>query len=51
MRVASFTPNPATHIGATWPSEAFGRKSTSWATKVDERDRIDFVYYKGDVKS
>ncbi len=41
-------PNPSTHVGATWPSEAFGRKSTSWAPKVDERDRIDFVYYKGD---
>ncbi|MFK8115338.1 MAG: endonuclease/exonuclease/phosphatase family protein [Rubripirellula sp.] len=40
-------PNPVTHGGATWPSEAFGRKSTSWAPKVDERDRIDFVYYKG----
>ena len=41
-------PNPVTHVGATWPSEAFGRKSTSWAPRVDERDRIDFVYYKGD---
>lgn len=38
-------PNPVTHPGATWPSEAFGRGSTSWAPKVDERDRIDFVYH------
>lgn len=38
-------PNPVTHPGATWPSEAKGRGSTSWAPKCDERDRIDFVYY------
>jgi len=40
-------PDPVTHPGATWPSEAFGRGSTSWAPKVDERDRIDFVYHNG----
>ncbi len=40
-------PNPATHPGATWPSEAWKKGSTSWAPKVDERDRIDFIYYRG----
>ncbi|MGB7343225.1 MAG: endonuclease/exonuclease/phosphatase family protein [Pirellulaceae bacterium] len=40
-------PDPVTHVGATWPSEAFGRESTSWAPQADERDRIDFVYFKG----
>lgn len=40
-------PDPVTHPGATWPSEAFGRGSTSWAPKVDERDRIDFIYHNG----
>lgn len=42
-------PNPVTHPGATWPSEAFGTGSTSWAPKVDERDRIDLVYFRGDL--
>ncbi len=40
-------PNPVTHPGATWPSEAWMKGSTSWAPKADERDRIDFIYYKG----
>ncbi len=40
-------PNPATHPGATWPSEAWKSGSTSCAPKVDERDRIDFIYYRG----
>ena len=38
-------PNPLTHPGLTWPSEAFGKGSTSWAPKSDERDRIDYIYY------
>ncbi|MBK1792142.1 LamG-like jellyroll fold domain-containing protein [Persicirhabdus sediminis] len=38
-------PNPATHPGATWPSEAYGTGSTSWTPKSDERDRIDYIYY------
>lgn len=39
-------PDPATHLGATWPSTAHGKGSTSWAAKADERDRIDFVYHR-----
>ena len=38
-------PNPVTHPGATWPSPAWQRDSTSWAAMVDERDRIDFIYH------
>ncbi len=38
-------PNPVTHPGMTWPSEAYGKGSTAWAPKSDERDRIDFIYY------
>ncbi len=38
-------PNPVTHPGLTWPSEAFGKGSTSWTPASDERDRIDFIYY------
>jgi exonuclease III len=40
-------PDPLTHPGTTWPSEAFGKASTSWAPKADERDRIDFVTVGG----
>ena len=40
-------PNPVTHPGATWPSPAWQKESTSWAPKVDERDRIDFIYHNG----
>ena len=40
-------PNPVTHPGATWPSPAWQKGSTSWAAKVDERDRIDFIYHNG----
>ncbi|MBK1789765.1 endonuclease/exonuclease/phosphatase family protein [Persicirhabdus sediminis] len=38
-------PNPATHPGITWPSDAFEKTSTSWTPASDERDRIDFIYY------
>lgn len=37
-------PNEVTHPGFTWPATAFGKKTTSWAFKADERDRIDFIY-------
>lgn len=40
-------PDPVTHPGATWPAPAWKRESTSWAPKVDERDRIDFIYHNG----
>ena len=43
-------PDPVTHPGATWPSEAYGKASTSWAPLVDERDRIDLVYYRGGLE-
>lgn len=39
-------PDPVTHPGHTWPSSAFGKGSTQWAPKADERDRIDFIYYR-----
>jgi endonuclease/exonuclease/phosphatase family metal-dependent hydrolase len=38
-------PDPVTHPCITWPSPATGRKkSTSWAPKSDERDRVDYIY-------
>ena len=41
-------PNELTHPGITWPSPAFGKNSTSWTPHSDERDRIDYIFYKGD---
>jgi endonuclease/exonuclease/phosphatase family metal-dependent hydrolase len=40
-------PDPVTHPCITWPSPASGRKkSTSWTPKSDERDRLDYIYYR-----
>ncbi len=41
-------PNEKTHPGITWPSFANGVGHTNWITKSDERDRIDFIFFKGD---
>lgn len=43
-------PNPLTHPGFTYPSDnpAKTPEKITWAPKADERDRIDFVFYKGD---
>ena len=40
-------PNPVTHPGFTFPSynANVGMDKLAWAPKVDERDRIDFIYY------
>lgn len=40
-------PDEVRNPGFTWPSFADGKGSTSWTPKADERDRIDFVFYKG----
>jgi endonuclease/exonuclease/phosphatase family metal-dependent hydrolase len=40
-------PDEARNPGITWPSFATGKPSTSWAAKSDDRDRIDFIFYKG----
>lgn len=42
-------PNPLTHPGFTYPSdnELIKVDKLAWAPKVDERDRIDFIFYKG----
>lgn len=44
-------PNPLTHPGYTWPAAAKGKGSlhaetTGWIRNADERDRIDFIFYK-----
>ena len=44
-------PDPVTHPAVTWPvSNKDARKETQWAAEADERDRIDFVYYRPDAK-
>uniref|UniRef100_A0AB33IWD9 Endonuclease/exonuclease/phosphatase family protein n=2 Tax=unclassified Prevotella TaxID=2638335 RepID=A0AB33IWD9_9BACT len=42
-------PNPVTHPGFTYPSynPAAKMDKLTWAPKADERERIDFIYYKG----
>lgn len=40
-------PNVVKNPGFTWPSSYSKNESTSWTPKADERDRIDFIYYKG----
>jgi exonuclease III len=42
-----FYPNEITNPGFTWPSYAAIEKSTSWAPLADERDRVDFILFKG----
>jgi endonuclease/exonuclease/phosphatase family metal-dependent hydrolase len=41
-------PDEVRNPGITWPSFATGKGSTSWTPKADERDRIDFIFYKGE---
>lgn len=43
----NFYPDELTHPGITWPSKVHGKDSTSWTPLSDERDRIDFIFYKG----
>lgn len=44
-------PDPVTHPGVTWPvSNTNATKVTQWAAEADERDRIDFVYFRQDAK-
>jgi len=44
-------PNPVTHPGFTWPAAAQGtdgiRKTTDWIKCADERDRLDYIFCKG----
>ena len=45
----SFYPNPVTHPGFTYPSDnpLVEVSKLSWAPTADERDRIDYVFFKG----
>lgn len=41
-------PDEVAYPGFTWPAVADIPHTTCWAPKSDERDRIDFIFYKGD---
>lgn len=43
----AYYPDEVTHPGMTWPSFVDGLGSTSWTPLADERDRIDYIMYKG----
>jgi hypothetical protein len=41
-------PDEVNYPGITWPALPKGyKKSISWTPKADERDRIDYIFYKG----
>lgn len=44
----TFYPDELTHSGFTWPANAHEVKSTSWTPLADERERIDYIFYRGD---
>lgn len=41
-------PDEVLNPGITWPAYATGKGNTSWTPKSDDRDRIDFIFYKGE---
>lgn len=43
-----FFPDAVANPGITWPSYAHEKGSTSWTPKSDERDRIDFIFFRKD---
>ncbi|MFV8347010.1 endonuclease/exonuclease/phosphatase family protein [Flavobacterium sp. ZB4P13] len=40
-------PDEVLNPGISWPAVATGVGSTSWTPLSDERDRIDYIFYKG----
>jgi len=40
-------PDEVLNPGITWPAIATGKGNTGWAPLSDERDRIDYIFYKG----
>lgn len=41
-------PDEVQNPGITWPSFATGKGNTSWTPKSDDRDRIDYIFYRGE---
>ncbi|MGH1434391.1 MAG: endonuclease/exonuclease/phosphatase family protein [Lewinella sp.] len=44
----AFFPSETNNPGITWPSYVHGIGTTTWTPLVDERDRIDYIFYKGE---
>lgn len=46
-------PDPLTHPGFTYPSDnpLIAPEKLTWAPKADERERIDFIFYQGDLEA
>lgn len=46
-------PDPLTHPGFTYPSDnpLIAPEKLTWAPKADERERIDFIFYKGKLEA
>ncbi|WP_433654696.1 endonuclease/exonuclease/phosphatase family protein [Nocardia sp. CA-128927] len=47
----SMYPDPATHPGLTWPSDnvEVDIAELAWAPEADERDRVDYIFARGDA--
>ena len=44
-------PDPVAHPGITWPAyNPIATKKTTWAPETDDRDRIDYCYFRPDEK-
>ncbi|NPA36658.1 MAG: endonuclease/exonuclease/phosphatase family protein [Chlorobi bacterium] len=44
----SIYPDEVNYPGITWPAYPTGyKKQVSWTPQADERDRIDYIFYKG----
>ncbi len=46
-------PDSTTHPGITWPSQAFGYSGSTnrYTPKSDGRDRIDYIYHRGNTST
>lgn len=43
-----FFPDEVAQPGITWLSKVHGKTNISWTPKADDRDRIDYIFYKGE---
>lgn len=43
----TYYPNEVSNPGFTWPSYANDIETTTWSPLADERDRIDYIFFKG----
>lgn len=43
----TYYPNEVLNPGFTWPSFVHEKESTSWTPMADDRDRIDYIFFRG----